>query len=43
VGSKVSSHHIEKGENRIVLKALTSGIYFIEIEGAGNQIKWVVE
>jgi hypothetical protein len=43
VGSKVSSHSIEKGENRIVLKALTSGIYFIEIEGAGNQIKWVVE
>jgi hypothetical protein len=25
------------------LKALTSGIYFIEIEGTGNQIKWVVE
>ncbi|GDX50596.1 hypothetical protein LBMAG26_14550 [Bacteroidota bacterium] len=43
VGSKVSSHHIEKGENRIVLKASTSGIYLIEIEGAGNQIKWVVE
>jgi len=43
VGSKVSSHRIETGENRIVLKASTSGIYFIEIEGAGNQIKWVVE
>ena len=43
VGSKVSSHRIEKGENRIVLKASTSGIYLIEIEGAGNQIKWVVE
>jgi hypothetical protein len=43
VGSKVSSHRIEKGENRIVLKASTSGIYFIEIEGTGNQIKWVVE
>ena len=43
VGRKVSSHRIEKGENRIVLKASTSGIYFIEIEGAGNQIKWVVE
>jgi hypothetical protein len=43
VGSKVSSHRIEKGENQIVLKALTSGIYFIEIEGTGNQIKWVVE
>jgi len=25
------------------LKASTSGIYLIEIEGAGNQIKWVVE
>ena len=43
VGRKVSSHRIEKGENRIVLKASTSGIYFIEIEGAGNQIKWMVE
>jgi IgGFc binding protein/Secretion system C-terminal sorting domain len=43
VGSKVSLHRIETGENRIVLKASTSGIYFIEIEGAGNQIKWVVE
>jgi hypothetical protein len=43
VRSKVSSHRIEKGENRIVLKALTSGIYFIEIEGTGNQIKWLVE
>ena len=28
---------------RRALKASTSGIYFIEIEGAGNQIKWVVE
>ena len=43
VGVKVSSHRIEKGENQIVLKASTSGIYFIEIEGTGNQIKWVVE
>jgi hypothetical protein len=43
VGSKVSSHRIEKGENRIVLKASTSGIYFIEIEGTGNQVKWLVE
>jgi len=43
VGSKVSLHRIETGENRIVLKASTSGIYFIEIEGAGNQIKWMVE
>jgi len=43
LGVKVSSHRIEKRENQIVLKASTSGIYFIEIEGAGNQIKWVVE
>ena len=43
LGSRVSSHRIEKRENQIVLKASTSGIYFIEIEGAGNQIKWVVE
>jgi hypothetical protein len=43
VGSKVSSHRIEKGENQIALKASTSGIYLIEIEGSGNQIKWVVE
>jgi hypothetical protein len=43
VGSKVSSHRIEKGENRIVLKASTSGIYIIEIECTGNQIKWLVE
>ena len=43
VGSRVSSHRIEKEENQMTLKALTSGIYFIEIEGAGNQIKWVVE
>jgi hypothetical protein len=43
VGSIVSSHRIEKGENKIVLKAPTSGIYLIEIEGTGNLIKWVVE
>ena len=43
LGSRVSSHRIEKGENQIVLKASTSGIYVIEIEGSGNQIKWVVE
>ena len=43
VGSKVSSHRIEKGETQIVLKASTSGVYFIEIEGAGSRIKWVVE
>jgi hypothetical protein len=43
MGSRVSSHRTEKGENQIALKASTPGIYLIEIEGAGNQIKWVVE
>ena len=43
LGSKVSSHHIEKGETQIVLEAPSPGIYFIEVEGAGIQIKWVVE
>ena len=43
LGSKVSSHRIEKGETRIVLEAPSPGIYFIEVEGAGKQIKWVVE
>ena len=43
LGSKVSSHRIEKGETQIVLKAPSPGIYFIEVEGAGKQIKWVVE
>jgi len=43
VGSKASSHRIEKGQQQITLTAQSSGIYFIEVEGAGNQIKWVVE
>lgn len=43
VGSKVSTYRIEKGEQQITLTPQSSGIYFIEIEGAGNQIKWVVE
>jgi hypothetical protein len=43
VGSKVSSHRIEKGEQQITFTAPSSGIYFIEVEGTGNQIKWVVE
>jgi hypothetical protein len=43
VGSKVSSHRIEKGQQQIKLTAASPGIYLIEIEGAGNLIKWVVE
>jgi len=43
VGSKVSSHRIEKGQQQITLNAAAPGIYFIEVEGSGNQIKWVVE
>jgi hypothetical protein len=43
VGSKVSSHRIEKGQQQIKLNAASPGIYFIEVDGAGNQIKWVVE
>jgi hypothetical protein len=43
VGSKLSSHRIEKGQQQIKLTAASPGIYFIEVDGAGNQIKWVVE
>jgi hypothetical protein len=43
MGSRVSSHRIEKGQQQITLTPQSSGIYFIEIEGTGNQIKWVVE
>jgi hypothetical protein len=43
MGSKVSSHRIEKGQQQIKLAAASPGIYFLEVEGAGNQIKWVVE
>jgi hypothetical protein len=43
VGSKVSSHRIEKGQAQITLIAALPGIYFIDVEGTGNQIKWVVE
>jgi hypothetical protein len=43
VGSRVSSHRIEKGQQQIKLTAASPGIYFIEVDGAGNQIKWVVE
>jgi hypothetical protein len=43
MGSKVSSHRIEKGQQQIKFTAASPGIYFIEVDGAGNQIKWVVE
>jgi hypothetical protein len=43
VGSKVSSHRIEKGQQQIKLTAASPGIYFIEVDGAGNKIKWVIE
>jgi len=43
VGSKVSSHRIEKGQQQIKLTAASPGIYLIEIEGTGNLIKWVEE
>ena len=43
VGSKLSSHRIEKGQQQIKLTAASPGIYLIEIEGTGNLIKWVVE
>jgi len=43
VGGRVSTHRIEKGEQQITLTPQSSGIYFIEIEGTGNQIKWIVE
>jgi thiamine phosphate synthase YjbQ (UPF0047 family) len=43
VGSIVSTHRIEKGQQQIKLNAASPGIYFIEVDGAGNQIKWVVE
>jgi hypothetical protein len=43
VGSKLSLYRIEKGQQQIKLAAASPGIYFIEVDGAGNQIKWVVE
>jgi hypothetical protein len=43
VGSKVSSHHIEKGQTQITLFADSPGIYFIEVEGVRNQVKWLVD
>ena len=43
VGSKVSSHRIEKGQQQITLTAPSTGIYFIEVEGSGKLLKWVVE
>ncbi len=43
VGSKVSSHHIEKGQTQITLFADSPGIYIIEVEGVRNQVKWLVD
>jgi hypothetical protein len=43
VGSKVSSHRIEKGQQQIKLTAASPGIYFIEVEGVRNQVRWLVE
>ena len=43
VGSKVSSHRIEKEQEQITLNAAAPGIYFIEVEGTGKLLKWLVE
>jgi hypothetical protein len=43
VGSKLSSHRIEKGQQQIKLNAASPGIYFIEVEGVRNQVRWLVE
>ncbi|NBX87610.1 MAG: T9SS C-terminal target domain-containing protein, partial [Bacteroidetes bacterium] len=43
VGSKVSSHRIEQGQQQIKLTAASPGIYFIEVEGVRNQVRWLVE
>ena len=43
VGSKVSSYRIENGQQQITLVAPSAGIYFIEVEGAGKLLKWMVE
>jgi hypothetical protein len=43
VGSIVSTHRIEKGQQQIKLTAASIGIYFIEVEGVRNQVRWLVE
>jgi hypothetical protein len=43
VGSKVSSYRIGSGQQQITLVAPSAGIYFIEVEGAGKLLKWMVE
>jgi hypothetical protein len=43
VGSIVSTHRIEKGQQQIKLNAASPGIYFIEVEGVRNQVRWLVE
>ena len=43
VGCKVSTYRIENGQQQISLTAPSAGIYFIEVEGAGKLLKWMVE
>ena len=43
LGSKVSTYRIENGQQQITLVAPSAGIYFIEVEGAGKLLKWMVE
>ena len=43
VGSKVSTYRIENGQQQITLVAPSAGIYFIEVEGVGKLLKWMVE
>ena len=43
VGSKVSTYRIENGQQQISLTAPSAGIYFIEVEGVGKLLKWMVE
>jgi hypothetical protein len=42
VGSRVSTHCIEKEQEQITLITPTSGMYFIQIEGSKNKVKWLV-
>ena len=42
LGTKVSSYRIEKEQEQITLITPTSGMYFIQIEGSDNKVKWLV-
>jgi hypothetical protein len=42
LGTKVSSYRIEKEQEQITLITPTSGMYFIQIEGSNNKVKWLV-